>query len=190
MNTLLDIIGSTIIGTIIVMMIISFNYRTQDVSSELLRSNITQLNIIGVSEFIENDFYKIGYMHTGDDVFIIAKENEIKFYSDIDNDYSIDSVYYFYDSKSRIQSTQNPNDHPLYRKINEGNFQLFAQLTQFSITYFDSSNTEISFSDLLTETHRKRIKLIEISIRSESNDSVNVNYEATEWTKIICPKNL
>jgi len=178
------------IGAIIVMMIISFNYRTQEVSSEVLRSNITQLNIISVNESIENDFYKIGYMHTGDDVFIIAKENEIKFYSDIDNDYSIDSVYYFYDTSEEILTTQNKNDFPLYRTVNQGNSQLFAQLTQFSLTYFDSSNTEISFTDLLNETHRKRIKLIEISIRAESNDSVNVNYEATEWTKIICPKNL
>ncbi len=115
MGYLLDIIGSTIIAGMVVMVLLTVNINTTTSSSALLFTTIEQRKITAATELIQYDFYKIGYLVPGEKI-AIADSNEIKFYADIDNDTEIDSVHYYVGYTTDLSYTTNPDDKPLYRQ--------------------------------------------------------------------------
>ena len=117
MSYWLDLIGSYIMGGTVILMIVGLNVYISNSATDNLYTNIAQSNITTTSEIIHNDFYKIGYKVSGNKI-VIADSNQIKFYSDIDNNGTIDSIYYYTGTASQLTSTQNPNDKLLYRVFN------------------------------------------------------------------------
>ena len=90
----LDLIGSYIIAGTIILMIGRLNIYILNSSNEYLQSNMEQLKLSTSADIIDYDFYKIGYRITGD-MIILADSDKIKFYTDIDNDGTADSLYYY-----------------------------------------------------------------------------------------------
>jgi len=176
MSYLLDIIGSTIIAGMVVMILLAVNINTTTSSAAILFTTIEQRKITQVSEIIQYDFYKIGYLIPGEKI-AIADSNEIKFYSDINNDTEIDSVHYYVGYTTDLSYTSNPNDKPLYRQRN----------------YQDSLLAEIpvvDYSSLTSSAGRNLIKSIKIKITVESDELYAEEYRTSEWKKKISPKNL
>ena len=65
MAYLLDILGASVIGGFIFLMIANSNARISNFSDELLISTITHYDAVESTEIIEFDLYKIGYGITG-----------------------------------------------------------------------------------------------------------------------------
>ena len=190
MSYLLDIIGSTIIAGMVVMILLAVNINNTTSSSALLFTTIEQQKITQVSEIIQYDFYKIGYLTTGEKI-AIADSNEIKFYSDINNDTEIDSVHYYVGNISDLGYTSNPDDMPLYRQRNTAD-SLLAEIpvVDFNLSYYDSIGNTLDYSSLTSAAGRNRIKSIKIKIAVESDEVYADEYRTSEWKKKISPKNL
>ena len=189
MSYLLDILGSTAIGTAIIFMVLQFNNRVSDSAGELLLSTITQREAITSAEIIQYDLYKMGYNVSGSSVSI-ADSNRIKFYSDLDNDGNKDSITYYLGSEKDLISTANPNDKPILRKQNSNNAYKVVNVTEFEISYFDSIGTKLKSAQLINQAVRDRIKTISVYIRSESAEPIDTVYQGIDWFRIIRPKNL
>ncbi|MCH6574869.1 MAG: hypothetical protein IH795_06650 [Bacteroidetes bacterium] len=190
MSYLLDIVGSFIIAGMVIMMLMAININTTTASSVILFTTIEQRKITDVSELIEYDFYKIGY-RIPDEKISIADSNEIKFYTDIDNNSSIDTIHYYVGYTTDLSYTSNPNDKPLYRQRNyQGSLLAEIPVVDFNLSYYDSIGNSLDYSSLTNSAGRELIKSIKIKITVESDELYADEYRASEWKKKISPKNL
>ncbi len=190
MGYLLDIIGSTIIAGMVVMILMAVNINTTTSSAAILFTTIEQQKMTQVSEIIQYDFYKVGYLVPGEKI-AIADSNEIKFYADIDNDTKIDSIHYYLGYTTDLSYTSNPNDKPLYRQRNYQS-SLLAEIpvVDFNLSYYDSIGNSLDYSSLTNSAGRDQIKSIKIKITVESDELYADEYRTSEWKKKISPKNL
>ena len=189
MSSWIDIIGSFIIGAVIILLLANLNLFITSSSADNLAVNIAQLNLKTTAEIIEDDFYKIGYKVSGN-VITEADSDRIKFYADINDDDSIDTVYYYLGPVSDMASSQNPNDRILYRVIDNETPTKANVVTNFHLTYYDSTGSPKSYGSLNSQVQRNRIKVIEIYMKVESKEPVDGEYQAAEWLRKIMPKNL
>jgi hypothetical protein len=190
MGYLLDIVGSFIIAGMVVMILLAVNINNSASSSVILFTTLEQREVTDVSELVEYDFYKLGY-RISDEKIAIADSNEIKFYSDINNDTEIDSVHYYVGYTTDLSYTSNPDDKPLYRQRNYQD-SLFAEIpvVDFNLSYYDSIGNALDYSSLTSSAGRNLIKSIKIKITVESDELYADEYRTSEWKKKISPKNL
>lgn len=189
MSSWLDIVGSFIVGAFIVLIVSNINLVIASSSSEILFSNIEQYKLSNSLNTMEQDFDKIGYQVTGEKISL-AEKRKIKFKADIDDDGSAESLYYYRGTKSEMSSTQNPNDRPLYRSIGGQNPLNIGSITDFVVSYYDSTGQKLSYSSLQNSSVRERIRSVQIYIKVESPELVDSVYQGAEWQRKISPKNL
>ncbi len=190
MGYLLDIVGSFIIAGMVIMILLAVNINNSASSSVILFTTIEQEKVTDVSELIEYDFYKLGY-RIPDEKISVADSNEIKFYTDINNNDFVDSVHYYLGETTDLTSTTNPNDRFLHRRRNDTD-SLSTQIpvTDFHLSYFDSIGNTLDYASLTSTAGRELIKSIKIKITVESDEMYDDQYRASEWKKKISPKNL
>ena len=189
MSTWIDIIGSFIIGAIIILLIANLNLFINSTSADNLAVNIAQLNLKTTAEILENDFYKIGFRVSGDAI-AVADSDRFKFYADINDNNVKDTVYYYSGTVSEMASSDNPDDRPLYRVVGNETPEKVSIVTAFNLTYFDSTGAELNYASLSSQTQRNLIRIIEIYCKVESQEQVDGAYQAAEWKRKIAPKNL
>jgi hypothetical protein len=190
MSYLLDIVGSMIIATMVVMILLAVNINTTASSSVILFTTIEQKKIMDVSELIQYDFYKIGYL-IPDEKISVADSNEIKFYTDIDNNSSIDTIHYYLGSTYDLSYTTNPNDRPLHRRRNDtDSLSTEIPVVDFNLSYYDSIGNSLDYSALTNSAVRDLIKSIKIKIKVETDELYDDEYRTSEWKKKISPKNI
>ncbi len=182
MGFLLDILGSTIAGGLVILTLIQFNFTTTEMKNEFQSTYTIQSGINEVSEVIEFDFYKAGFRVPHLDVFITAKDTSVKYLADLFNDGSIDTVQYYLGLPSQASSTDNPNDRPLFRKLNSGSASSIGLVSEFNITYFDSTRTQISAATLNTTNGRRLIKSVSCDIIIESQWENNEAFQFVTTT--------
>ena len=182
MNILLDILGSTIIGGLIVLMLMNFNIfqsSTKFASDSELK---LQQNAKTLAEIINYDLRKIGYDYSNT-AFVEADSERISFYSDIDRNGSIDILSYFLGDTSEATETTNPKDRILYRVVNSDTIKgPSLGLTKAKFSYLDEVYTETA---TLTD-----IKYVRAELWVESIQPVGEEYLFTYWEMTINPRNL
>ena len=193
-STLVDIFGSTIIGSILFLILL----RTNDASIENTYQNggelVIQQNLVDAVQLIEYDFRKIGYcadwtqVPDPSQVILSADETSISFLSDVDSDSDIDTVTYFLGSPDELTETPNPNDRLLYRVINDEEPRgSNLGITQFEITYFDVLGNEIN----LPVTVPGEIYTMQINVTVEHTTGYNNEYNTAYWRQIrLAARNL
>lgn len=189
MSYLIDIIGSTAIAAAIIFIVLEFNKNVNDVTAEVLLSNMSNNDALTSADVIEYDLYKIGY-GVANNAITRADSNYLSFLSDFDNNGSIDSVSYIVGTISQRINTANPYDKPLYRKVNNGSRSLLIPVVDGTFTYLDSIGTTLNYASLASQAVRNRIKVINVNLRTESAEPVNNVYQGIDWARTIRPKNL
>lgn len=195
MDTWLDIVGSVITGGIVILAVMNLNIKMVDNGREKVTASISQTDINSSAQVLDHFFYKIGYRVPGDKI-AVADSNRIKFYSDIDNDGTVDTLDIFTNTTSWATSTKNPNDRPLFLVLNGGLKVLLSVITQFNLSYYDSSGSIIPPGLLLNPNNKRGVRSIKIFMKTESPDPFYAHesnkqfYQAAEWSKIVKPKNL
>jgi hypothetical protein len=189
MSSLIDVIGSYVIGGMILLMLINVNSSVNNAALENLYSGVMQRNVTSTSELIENDIYKIGYRISGNR-FSIADSNQINFSADIDNNGTPDIVYYYCGNKSELNGTSNPNDFVLKRVINGVNPGTQSTVSDFKLSYFDSLGQKLDYASLKTQLGMNKIRSLKVYLKCETQELINDHYEAAEWEKTILPKNI
>ncbi|MFC2133394.1 hypothetical protein ACFLR4_04395 [Bacteroidota bacterium] len=193
-STLVDIFGSTIIGSVLFLILL----RTNDASVENTYQNggelIIQQNLVDAVQLIEYDFRKIGYCADWTQVpdpsqaILSADSTSICFLSDVDSDSDIDTVKYFLGSLDELTVTPNPRDRLLYRVINGAEPRgSNLGITQFDILYFDALGNEID----LPVTVPGEIYTMQINVTVENTTGYNNEYTTAYWRQIrLAARNL
>ena len=182
MSVLLDIMGSTIIGGIIILMLMNFS--TFQTNTAITSNSELQMqqNAKTLAEILNHDFRKIGFNYDNP-AFAQADSERISFYSDIDRNGSVDSVTYFVGNASEVISTTNPRDRVLHRIVNNDTISgPSLGLTKVRFSYLDGMHIET--------TTLADIAYVKAELWIESIEPTDGEYLFTYWEMTINPRNL
>ncbi|MEW6006188.1 MAG: hypothetical protein AB1695_12825 [Stygiobacter sp.] len=193
-STLLDILGSTIAGGMLLMILFRLNDAAVQNSYNYTADLIVQQNLVEVITLLEYDFKKIGYCKDWTKIpdpskaIIYADSTDIKFLTDVDNDGNIDTMRYYVGQPSALTDTPNPRDRMLYRVVNNATpASANLGVTQFNLKYFDALQQELS----LPISNFSQIQTIQLNITVESSYSYANDYSKVFWRQIrLSAKNL
>ena len=194
MSTLLDIIGSSFIAGMIILLIIKMNLFISNATIASDNELQLQQNAKTLAEILNNDFRKIGYKYEGTSILTAEKEH-IKFVGDLqrpgETGYgTIDTVEYFVKDSTFTSGNTNQNDIILVRVLN-GTDSITGSslgLVKLNFSYLDSLNflttdlTKISY--IKTEIWVEPVEKIDNFITGHQ-DSV-----FTYWEFTINPRNI
>lgn len=192
-TTILDIIGASIIGGILLLNLLKLNENVYAVDNATGHDVNLQVEVVNVANIVDGDFNKIGYcsdpMNMNDDPKItLADTSSIKIVFDVDKDGDYDTVYYFVSDLNLLSNTPNPRDRMLYRKVNSDiPFIVSNNITEFKFQYlgalYDTLSTPLASPGLAT--------YIKISFRVEDPFAYDQNYTEAFWRRLtVTSKNL
>jgi len=201
-STLIDILGSTIIGALLLLILFRINdtavENTYTFSGELM----VQEGLVEAVSIIEHDFRKMGYCESWENMpdptnsIIYADENKISFLTDVPvsagspGDGIIDTLHYFVGPTSELSNTDNPRDRLLYRVVNS-NIPKGSNIgiTLFKLTYFDSFGNKLPTPIYGASTGA--IHSLQIDVEVESVNGYNKKYPSVFWRQIrLAARNL
>jgi hypothetical protein len=187
MQSVIDILGSIILGGMILLIVLGFNSNIIESAATQTFHTTTQQNLTTIADIVENDFRKIGY-HVSDSVKVTYTDSiEIKFQSDIFNDSTIHTIRYYF-NPTASSGHQNPNTRVLYRSIDNGPFlSMNLGLTGFRLWYYDANGSLLTGNGSSTLS---KIRAIKISMNIQSTSAFNQSYSGAYWERTIKPKNL
>jgi len=190
MSQLLDIIGSFITGATIVLVVMNLNFQITTSQRENFFNSISQTEVINVANVVEHDIYKIGFQPSTSNIITQADSNKIQFYADIDNDLTAEQVTYSLGTTNDLNGTPNPDDKPIYRKVNAGSTNLVGSAYSFNLSYYDSIGNQLQYGSLASQATRNRIRKVTIDYLYQSPYPVDGNYQTVQWKKTFNPRNL
>ena len=186
-TTLLDIMGSIIIGGI--MMIIT--WRLSDAATEKTYNYSGELSLqqslTTIAQIIETDFRKVGFCADWNKfpdptkAIVYGDASSIIFLADIDLDTEMDSIRYYIGPTSELSSTPNPRDRLLYRVVNnEPAVSSNLGVTLFGLVYLDA------LGDTLPPpvTAPGSIASLEINLAVENVAAYDTAYTSAFWRQI------
>lgn len=182
-STLLDILGSTLIGGMLFMILLRIN----DAAVENTYINggeyIIQSNLVEIVQLLEHDFRKIGYCKTWNKIpdptkaILSADTSSITFLTDVDNNGFVDTLHYYLGSDTTLSITSNPNDRLLFRVVNnEPEIGANLGVTRFKLTYYDSLGDTI----YAPVAQPGEIHNMQIDIKVENTETFTSSAEAGE----------
>jgi hypothetical protein len=195
MNILLDILGGTFIGGILLLLIIKLNIFTANASYYSDNELRLQQNAKTLAEIINYDLRKIGYNYEGVSI-ITADSTRIKFYADMNEPGTpgygtVDVVeYYLKDSTSSL-GTSNPSDRVLCRIINEVDTISGPSLglVKLNFSYLNAQNIETTILEdivyVKAEFWVEPVEIMNNFITGQRDSSV-----FTYWELTINPRNI
>jgi type II secretory pathway component PulJ len=173
-NTILDILGSMIIGGIILTMMGNINERIFENTYSTTLKVSDQSRLPNVAMIMENDIKKLGYCADYTQVvdvkkcILTADTSQIKFLYDLDLNGTMDTIYYYLGQTSELSSTPNPDDRYLYRKINsQAPVKISDGVTKLYFKYYNASDVQMS-----PVTDKTLIKSLEMAITMEPGEPV------------------
>ncbi len=178
-STIIDILGSILIGGILLLVISRMNNAAAENTYNNSQDLILQQNLTSVVGVLESDLRRMGYCRDWNNLpdptkaIRYADSTHIKFMADIDNNGTVDTVEYYTGPTSELTQTPNPNDRYLYRlAIGSSDPPTKFEITEFSLVYFNT------FGDTLSSpvTQPKQIASIQVNIRMEDAESYNSSY--------------
>ncbi|NMB82855.1 MAG: hypothetical protein GYA14_13670 [Ignavibacteria bacterium] len=199
-SALLDILGSTIIGGMLLMILLRMNDAAVKNNYDYSGERIVQQNLVEVVKLLEYDFRKIGYCANWNNFpnpalgIIRADSNRIHFITDISTsanpfgDGILDTLKYYLGTTLELSITPNPNDRLLYRVVNSVTPRgSNLGITQFRLTYFDANG------DIMTSMPAAPplgIAAIQIDIAVENPAAYGNEYAADKrviWRQVRLP---
>ena len=192
-TTILDIVGATIIGGILLLNLLKLNENVYAVDNATGHDVNLQVEVVNVANIVDGDFNKIGYcsdpMNMNDDPKVtLADTSSIKIVFDVDKNGVYDTVYYYVSDLNVLSGTPNPRDRILYRKVN-GDFPFIVSnnITEFKFQYldalYDTLSTPLASPGLAT--------YIKISFRVEDPFAFDEKYTEAFWRRLtVTSKNL
>jgi hypothetical protein len=182
--SLLQIVGSTIIGGLFVLMLFRYNAVVVEKNHRYNTQNIVQKNMIELNKLIRTDLNKIGFCldKTNSNIlnnpFVEATDSSLAFKTDVAvskfdpfGDGITDIVKYY--TGGKVTETPNLKDKYLFRSVNGGTpLELNYGVTKFSFKYYDKDGNLLStpIADL------KKIAIVEYQVTLEDVYGYNYQY--------------
>jgi hypothetical protein len=183
MSTLLDMVGSFVVGGLLLLMILNVNGNVSDQSTLDQLELTVQENMAELVNEIEFDFRKIGYHVPNAALSIVRVDTSaIIFRGDIDNNGTVDSISYVLESPANVHGTVNPRDRILRRSVNGVSQGGSLGVVRFLVTVRDISGA--------VTTDLTLVKVINYSLVVENAFPIDTTYARSAWTGTVRPKNL
>lgn len=183
-----------VVGGIFLISILSFNRQVMTNTQEVTLNTINQARLDDLVAVLDNDFNRIGFNVTSDDVFEAATSTKVEFWGDIlDGDaHDETKVTWEWKTSSAVSSSSNPNDYYLSRTGPLGGADSRVE-TLYPVVYF-----ELNFyraDDSSPGTDLTAIKKIEVEIMLETAEPYSINddndvYPRLVWERIYVPNNI
>lgn len=182
-STMFDIVSSTVIAGILFLMVIRLSAQANETTLVYHSNLMVQQNMIALVGVIEHDFRRIGYcadpaqIDNPTEAIRLADSSSIRFWTDVENNGVLDSIYYYVGSTSEaaVAETQNPRDRILYRQTNTGSpLVMQVGVTQFRFQYFNALGVPLT----LPISDPRLIHTMEISMAVESPAPYHLEYTA------------
>ncbi len=192
MQSIIDSLGSLFFYGTFILSVLTFQSSYNITSAKLRTDIIEQENLVQFAKIVDHDFQKIGFGNSAPHINPgLVDSTQIFFYEDYDNNNAIDSIHYYLSDTTALASTENPHDRILYRKLNNQNpVSVLDGVVYFHLGYFDSTLTEISYSDLSTINGVNKIQAIHLSISIESPYAFENIYAGIAFERSYFPSNL
>jgi hypothetical protein len=201
-STLLDILGSTIIGGLLLLILFRINDTAVQNTFLYAGELIVQEGLVEAVSIIEYDFRKMGYCENWESMpdptnaIIFADSTRISFLTDLPTAYGatgdgvIDTLHYYTGPTSELASTDNPNDRLLYRVVNsEVPKSSNIGITNFKLTFFDSFGHKIPTPIYAASTGS--INTIQIDLELQTVYAYDQLYNSVFWRQIrLAARNL
>ncbi len=192
-TTILDILGASIIGGIVLLNLLKLNENVYAVDNATGHDVNLQVEIVNIANIVDSDFNKIGFcanpLNMNDlPKVTLADTSSIKIVFDVDKNGNYDTVHYFLSPTSVLSNTPNPRDRILYRKVNSDfPFVVSNNITEFKLQYldamYDTLSTPLASPGLAT--------YIKISFRVEDPFAYDEKYSEAFWRRLtVTSKNL
>jgi hypothetical protein len=180
----LDLIGSFVVGGLLLLSLMTMNVGIQETTQWAAMEEVAMGGAQALGSTIEADVRKIG-LNVPELVTPIlrAQTSNLRFLADVDEDGSPDTVRIWVGDTSEASGTPNPNDLILHRSINgieEPTVPL--GLTQLTFRYYD-------FRGIVTP-QRKKIRRIEAQLVVQSTAPTDGGYAAAAWDLSVRPRNV
>ena len=183
-TALLDILGSIVIGGLLLLTIVRINANQTENSFVYGSDRIVQRNLVEVAMNVETELRKIGYcddplkIPSSQSVILQADSSAITYLTDLDRNGNVDTIRYYVGPTSELNYTPNPKDRILYRKYNKNNASPIGYgVTEFSFLYFDALNDTLSFPI----SNPILIKSLQVSFKLEDGAAYNNQYSSAYW---------
>ena len=184
----INLLGSIVIGALLLLAILNMNSTMTAKSYEHTLDNMVRGSTTTTAEMISHDFHKIGFGVTNPANMISSFDStSIQFLGDLDADGIMDTLTYTLSDIAAASNTPNPRDRYIYRQVNNGpQVDIGLGVTDFKLRYFDATG--------YVTTNPGDIDCIEIQLTVESIISCIVNdstyYARNYWQTRISPPNL
>lgn len=183
MTAMLDLIGATLISAFITLMLMTVNNNLSTTASQQYMNTNTQQNMVALTEVFQYDFKNMGYRVTDSIKIRVSEPTYMSFRTDFDNNGTVDSITYYLGTTSELTSTENPDDKPLYRKVNSNTAVLNNWgITSLRFRYYDSLGVETSF--------KSKIRSFKVTVSTMSSVKYDNQYSYSNWEKLYKPRNL
>jgi len=193
MQVVYDILGSMIIGGIILLMLLSFNSSVMEGSALQTFNSVVQSNMTSLTDMVEFEFRKMGYRvgSVYDSSIVSADSNGITFKADLDNDGIVETIEYDYNAKAKPGKGA-LRGIPLTRRAYKGmakgpKQQINMGLMRFHLAYYDVNDKLIQENPVKIPS---LIRTIRLAINMESTSAYDGKYAGATWERTITPKNL
>ncbi|HKI78739.1 MAG TPA: hypothetical protein VKA26_09380 [Ignavibacteriaceae bacterium] len=186
MDTILDLIGATIIAGLIMLGIANINIYSSQIRFKSDSGLKLQQDAKTIADILDNDLRKIGFGYSGTAI-ITANEKKLKFYADIDSNGTVNQITYLLSDSTEVSNTENPSDKILYRVV-DGDTSKGPSLgiTDLKFTYNTLQGNTTTVPD--------SIKYIRAEIWVQTPTKVDDNGENkflfTYWELTINPRNI
>jgi hypothetical protein len=200
-SSLIDIIGSTIVGGFLLLILLRLNESAVQNVYVNAGELIVQQNLIETVKLLEYDFKKIGFCQDYQKIpdpskaILSATQHSIKFLTDLADppdhpggDGIVDTINYYVSTKSYLSGTPNPNDMMLYRVVNsQAPMSANLGVTQFDFQFFNALGDSIHFPI----TVPSEIFTMQISVTVENTQAYNEKYSTVFWRQLrLAARNL
>lgn len=193
-STLLDILGSIIVGGLLFMILLRMNDAAVKNTYINAGDLIVQQSLVELVTVLEYDFRKIGYCADWENVppssqaIIQADSNRITYLTDTNSDGTLDTMHYYLGPISELASTPNPRDRILYRVVNNATPRgANLGVTSFNMVYYDPLGDTLHFPI----SQPGQIYTIEINLVVENYTAYDNEYNTAFWKQIrLAARNL
>lgn len=189
-TTIIDILGATIIGGIVLMNLVKMNSNVIQNESMFGHDKNLQVDVVILATIMDRDFGLLGYCgdYTKMDstAIIYGDSISIRFLADVDNNGTFDTLYYYTSDATALSHTPNPRDRILYRQLNSNPpFVVANNITEFNLKYLDTFANEQSIPIDLT----KIVNYVRIAFKVEDPFAYDEEYTEALWRRLTVTAN-
>lgn len=197
----IGITTSFVVGGLLLLSILQMTFTVGSNATETTLQLMAKENIRTISQTLNNDFSRMGYIQagnsiTGDVINNSSNSTKIIFQADIDNSTpgAETITWEFLNSTSgEYSSSPNPNDYQLKRTgpVSSGNVDdTIYPVVDFKLTYFDRNGNDITSSG-----NKENVRKIKVEVLTESPDAISTKngtkrYGRSHWSRTITPPSL